>query len=140
MQGKGLVTAFGIAVALICLYQLSFTWLVSSANGKADKYANNKVASLTSINKEQKDAELERARRRYLDSISAKPLLNLGFTEITYDYAKSQQLNLGLDLQGGMSVVLQVSMEDLIRNMANGSTDPAFVKALADAKANQYFF
>ncbi|MBP6663805.1 MAG: protein translocase subunit SecDF [Chitinophagales bacterium] len=137
MQGKGLVTAFGIAVALICLYQLSFTWLVSSANGKADKYANNKVASLTSINKEQKDAELERARRSYLDSISAKPLLNLGFTEITYDYAKSQQLNLGLDLQGGMSVVLQVSMEDLIRNMANGSTDPAFVKALADAKANQ---
>ncbi|HNI44516.1 MAG TPA: protein translocase subunit SecDF, partial [Chitinophagales bacterium] len=131
MQGKGLITAFGSIIALICLYQLSLNFFVSNTESKADKHAQSKIGNVT--DETQKKTETERFRRAYLDSVGNKSII----PGVSYDYAKAHQLNLGLDLQGGMSVVLQVSMEDLVRRMANGSTDPSFVKALADAKKAQ---
>ena len=73
MQGKRLVMVFGIAVALICLYQLSFTFLVSGVEKRADAYAEKRAATAAGTD-EDRSKEFERARRTYINSISAKPL------------------------------------------------------------------
>ncbi len=137
MQGKGLVKLFGIALALVCLYQLSFTFFANRVEQKADNYATKKVAAQTFTSEQLKSEAAGAERRRYLDSIANKPALNLGIVKYSYNDLKDRRLNLGLDLQGGMSVTLQVSLEELIRSMANESTDPAFLQALKTAREQQ---
>lgn len=149
MQLKGLVRFFAIALILICLYQLSFTWIVrnheSNMEAKADtwlkQFANpdQKYPS----NKEQQSVytdslkELKKERlTRLLDSTKDVSLA-FGFT--TYRNAKEKELLLGLDLQGGMSVTMEVGLSDLLKSLANYSKDPVFTKALDKAvvrKAN----
>jgi SecD/SecF fusion protein len=75
--------------------------------------------------------------RFVLDSLSTKEIYNLGITKYTYQEAKEEQLNLGLDLQGGMNVVLEVSLDDLVRSMSNNRNDPALNLALEEAKKMQ---
>lgn len=70
----------------------------------------------------------------YLDSIATEPVYNLGVAKFTYKECKEKQLNLGLDLKGGMNVTMEVSVVDLIRSMSGNSTDPAFNKAMDLAK------
>jgi SecD/SecF fusion protein len=150
MRGKGLIIFFSIALILICVYQLSFNFVTQGIEGKAQSFAEQKVLlgkpmeSLVSGSAVQQTivrdslTELVRVQKqRYLDSLSDQTVYNLGFAQFNYQQCKDHQLNLGLDLQGGMNVVLQVSIEDLIRNLADNSTDPSFNKALDMASAQQ---
>ncbi len=147
MQLKGLVRFFTIALVLICLYQLSFTWIVrnhedamsdraeswvkANFGTPAQKYPNNKTArdsyadSLTTL-KKQRLAYL-------LDSTKTSNIGPFGLT--TYQSAKDKELMLGLDLQGGISVSMEVGLDGLIRSLANYSKDANFNKALNSAVA-----
>jgi len=73
---------------------------------------------------------------KYLDSISRENVFNLGFTSYTYNDVKDKQINKGLDLEGGINVILQISVKDILKGLANNSQDAVFNKALADASAN----
>jgi len=114
MKSKGAIKLFAIALTVVCLFQLSFTWFTYRAEQTAKEFANG-------------DAVKERA---YLDSIAREPLVNLGFKKFTYLECKERELNLGLDLQGGMNVTLEVSLGDLIKSLSNNNTDATFNKAI----------
>jgi len=143
MQLKGLVRFFAGALILISVYYLSFTFLVRNYEKKVAAQAQSDVTkSLPSAeqqypgNKELQAvysdslAELVKERRqRILDSTSNKEMAGFPWY-VTYDKAKEKELNLGLDLQGGMNVVLDVSVEDVIRALSGQSRDAAFNKAL----------
>jgi SecD/SecF fusion protein len=114
MKSKGAVKLFAIALTLVCIFQLSFTWVTNKVENEAKEFANG-------------DPIKERA---YLDSVARTPVYNLGVTQFTYLQCKERELNLGLDLQGGMNVTMEVSIGDLIRSLANNNPDPTFNKAI----------
>lgn len=123
MQNKGAVKFIAIALALVCIYQLSFTLITRREENKALKYATVDG---------QVDRKLE---SHYLDSISSEPVYNfLWITKFTYKECKEREINLGLDLKGGMNVTLEVSVIDLVNALANHSKDTAFIKAMDIAK------
>jgi SecD/SecF fusion protein len=150
MQLKGLVRFFTIALILICLYQLSFTWFVRNHESKYEKKAAAWVKNNFQTPEQRYPGDkalqeayadtlnIEKTRRlqRLLDSTkNDKIVFGLG----TYQYAKQQELMLGLDLQGGISVTMEVGLSDLIKALANNTKDPAFNAALGKAvqqKAN----
>ena len=117
MQNRGLIKFFAIIFALVCVYQLSFTFVANSIVSDAKAFAKGDTAK-----------EL-----RYLDSIG-KEEVYLGHT---YKEVTNNQINKGLDLEGGLNVILQISVKDVLKGLANDSKNPAFNKALADAKTNQ---
>lgn len=119
MQSKGAVKLFAILLALVCLYQLSFTFVTRSVEKDAKAFANGDPAK----------------EKAYLDSINSQPVYPL--LGLTYKKCKENEINLGLDLKGGMNVTMEVSLVDLIRSMANNSNDPTFNKALENAQAAQ---
>lgn len=121
MKIKGAVRLFAIALALVSLYQLSFTYITNSVEKEAREYANG-------------DAQKE---RQYIDSISREVVYNLGIIKFTYLQCKERELNLGLDLKGGMNVTLEVSLEELIRGLSNNNPDPLFNTALDSASKIQ---
>ncbi|HCT24149.1 MAG TPA: protein translocase subunit SecD, partial [Chitinophagaceae bacterium] len=150
MQLKGLVRFFAIALILICVYQLSFTWIVKSHEkelaAKADKWMKNLPSAeqkypgdkdLQALYADSLNAMRNDRLKRLQDSTKDTKIGPFGLT--TYRNAKEKELLLGLDLQGGMSVTMEVGMDGLIRSLANYSKDPAFNKALDEAvrlKAN----
>jgi SecD/SecF fusion protein len=117
MQNKGVIRSFAIIFALACLYQLSFTYISSAVNQDAEAYA-------------QGNAELQQA---YLDSMRNEVVYDIGLDEFTYAEVKSKELNLGLDLKGGMNVILQVSVRDILRELVKEPSTPIFKQALAGA-------
>lgn len=121
MQSKGLIKFFAILFALVCIYQLSFTFVANKVKADAKAFAGN------DLTKEVK----------YLDSIGREKVFNLGFASYTYNEVKDKQINKGLDLEGGINVILQISVKDILKGLSNNSQDPVFNKALADATANQ---
>lgn len=121
MKSKGLVRSLVIAFALVCIYQLSFTLVSSRVESKARKFAGG-------------DPVKEKA---YLDSIADQKVYNLLVKSFTYQQVKEQQLNLGLDLQGGMNVVMEVSVSDVVRALSNYSKDASFNKAIEMATERQ---
>jgi len=122
MQNKGLVVVFAVLFGLVSLYQLSFTFITNKVEGEAEAYASAKY----SANEPEARAETE---IKYLDSVANDPV----FMGIDYKAAKEKELNKGLDLKGGINVILQVSVEDILRGLANNSKDPAFNMALENA-------
>lgn len=123
MRNKGFVAVLTIVVTLLCLYYLSFTFISRGVQKDATAYATNANGQVD-INKKQ----------AYLDSVWNKPVYNfLGIKEFTYKEVKSSEISLGLDLQGGMHVTLEVSPVDIIRSMSGNSQDSAFLKALQRA-------
>jgi len=142
MALKGLVRFFAIALILISLYQLSFTFIVNNFEKKQKARAERFVKSnYASASAEVKDSAYKATYRRYVDSLKDKPLLDIPilYSNLTYQKAATQELNLGLDLQGGMSVTLEVGLDGLIRSMSNNPKDSTLNKALAkanDLKAN----
>ena len=120
MQGKGVTKFFAILLAAVCIYQLSFTWVAHKVEGDAKAYAKG-------------NATKEKA---YLDSISSKPVYPL--LKHSYQYCKSRELALGLDLQGGMSVTMQVSLRDLIVTLSGKNTDVVFTQALDKADIDSH--
>ena len=152
MQLKGLVRFFAIALILICVYQLSFTWIVrsheSDMEAKADKWLSAYYPQPESKYPNDKELqalyadslkEIKRIRlQRLLDSTKDTKIGPLGLT--TYRSAKDEELMLGLDLQGGISVTMEVGLDVLVKSLANYTKDAAFNKALDAAvaqKANQ---
>jgi SecD/SecF fusion protein len=147
MQLKGLVRFFAIALILICVYQLSFTWFVRNHEGEMETKADMWMKRFPTPeqqypgNKELQSAyadslkEVKKQRlQRLLDSTKDS---KLAFGLTTYRNAKEKELLLGLDLQGGMSVTMEVGLGDLIKSLANYTKDPLFLKALENANARK---
>ncbi len=134
MQLKGLVRFFAIALILISIYQLHFTLVVRNHEKKQESKALAFVkANFPNADTETKDLEFNRRFRRLLDS-TKDVTVTYGITgEISYQKAKEQELNLGLDLQGGMSVTLEVELEGLLRSLANNPKDAALNNAINEA-------
>jgi SecD/SecF fusion protein len=122
MQNKGFIRFITVIFVLACAYQLSFTLATKLTERKAAQHAAT-----------YPEAEREAARVAYLDSVSNKPVY-LGFT---YRQSQERELNLGLDLRGGMNVMMQIQVEDVLRAMSGGSNDPVFTGALAEARTRQ---
>jgi SecD/SecF fusion protein len=122
MQNKGAIRLFAILIALICLYQLMFTFQANQTEKEARAYA-----------KGDKQKELA-----YLDSMSSEVVYNLlGIRKYTFKEVKELQLGLGLDLQGGMNVTLEVSVVDLVKSLSNYSKDSTFTAAIKLATEKQ---
>ncbi|WP_300285622.1 protein translocase subunit SecDF [uncultured Alistipes sp.] len=121
MQNKGALKLLAIALAIACAYQLSFTFVTQRVEKKAAEYAAGDAV------KEQ----------NYLDSVKAETVYNLGFIKFNYKECKEKEINLGLDLRGGMNVMLEISVEDVLRALSNDSKDPVFNQALVEAREAQ---
>jgi SecD/SecF fusion protein len=139
MQSKGAIKFFAIAFALVCLYQLSFTFISSRVERKADAYAHQEETRLLAQRLADGDELLEaylydsiaKARERYfLDSMSTQVIYNIGIRKYTFQETKERELNLGLDLRGGMNVTLEVSVVDIIRALSGNSRNPVFLQAI----------
>ena len=129
MQNKGLIKVFAILFGLVCIYQLSFTFIANSVENDAEEFAEQRIGEGV----ENFPQVRETVQQRYLDSIGNEEII----AGITYETAKDRELNQGLDLKGGINVILQISVEDILRGLANNSTDPAFNRALAEADRAQ---
>jgi SecD/SecF fusion protein len=117
MRNQGFTKLLAAAFALICIYQLAFTWKVKSVETSAKTYAKG-------------DYQMEQA---YLDSISSEAI----YFGYTYKECKDQELNLGLDLKGGMNVTLEVSVGDILKILSNNSVDATFNEAIFTANKKQ---
>ncbi len=129
MQNKGLVKIFAVLFGLVSLYQLSFTFKANQIEANADEIAAQKFPN----DPEKRNAE----EFRYLDSLNNQEVFNMGIANYTYDEVKEKAMNLGLDLKGGINVVLEISVKDILKGLANYSKDPVFNKALDDASELQ---
>lgn len=119
MQNKGAIKFIAIALALVCVYQLSFTYVTKQVEKNAKAYAKG-------------DSKKE---FHYLDSVATETAYNfLWVRKYSYKECKERELNLGLDLKGGMNVTLEVSVVDLLKSLSNYSTDPSFLKAIEMAQ------
>ncbi len=117
MQSKGAIRFIAIAFAIVCLYQLSFTWKTHQIENRAKDFAKGDSS----------------AEHRYLDSMKSEAVYNMFIQKYTYSECKEREINLGLDLKGGMNVTLEVSIPEIIRALSNNSPDPTFNKALSNA-------
>lgn len=126
MRNKGVVIVLTIIITLLCLYYLSFTFVSVRVGRDAVKHATDKKGSL-SLTKKQV----------YLDSLWNLPVYNLFGAEYTYKEVKENELSLGLDLQGGMHVVLEISPGEIIRGLSGNSQDPALLSSLQAAREKQ---
>ncbi|MDH6312631.1 SecD/SecF fusion protein [Parabacteroides sp. PFB2-10] len=117
MQNKGFVKVFAVLLTLVCLFYLSFSFVTGYYNNQAVKYANG-------------DPALE---SQYIDSLSTQKVW-LGYT---LKQCREMEITLGLDLKGGMNVVLELNVPDVIRSLSNNNQDPNFNKALDNAYARQ---
>ncbi|AFU69378.1 protein-export translocase membrane protein SecDF [Psychroflexus torquis ATCC 700755] len=125
MQNKGLIKLFAVLFALVSIYQLSFTFIASNVETEAEIFAESEIPESV----ENFTQERNNAAEQYLDSIGNESI----FAGISYNTAKGKELNKGLDLKGGINVILQISVGDLLKGLANNSKDPAFNQAIADA-------
>ena len=147
MQLKGLVRFFAIALILICLYQLSFTWFVRSHEKAMDEKAQAWMKRFPTPeqqypgDKEKQaiyaDSLAEVKKERVLRLLDSTKETKLAFGLVTYRSAKESELMLGLDLQGGMSVTMEVGLDGLIKSLANYTKDANFNKALDNAVARK---
>ena len=126
MQNKGLIKVFAILFGLVSLYQLSFTFLANKVEDEANVYAESKVSD----NDARKKANLE---RKYLDSVANKDIINLGIAQYSYNDVKDKEMNLGLDLKGGINAILQVSVKEVLKSLSNESKNEVFNNALTAA-------
>ncbi len=136
MRLKGLVWFFTIALILISIWELSYTWVVRSYEGDVRAQATRLVAKQSSgLSPEDRDALIDARTQRILDSTKEKVIYPLLGT--TYQKAKEAELNLGLDLQGGISVTMDVALDGLLKSLSNNSQDPQLLKAIEAAKVQK---
>ncbi|QOI97168.1 MAG: protein translocase subunit SecDF [Flammeovirgaceae bacterium] len=126
MQNKGFVVVLTVVIAALCLYYLSFTVVSTRVQRNAIAYATD-ANGIVDLGK----------KVAYMDSVWNKPVYNLFGVEFTYKEVKDNELSLGLDLQGGMHVTLEVSPVDIIKGLSGNNKDSAFVKALIKAQQKQ---
>ena len=130
MQNKGLIKLFAILFGLVSLYQLSFTFLATKVEDESVVYAARKVTG----NDARQKAAFE---RKYLDSVANDNILDLGFAKYSYNDVKDKEMNLGLDLKGGVNAILQVSVKEVLKSLANDSKNIVFNNALNAADERQ---
>ena len=122
MQNRNVISLFAILFALVCLYQLSFTWIANGVEEDAKAFAQGD----------------EVKERLYLDSVATESVYSfIGLKEYTYNECTAREINLGLDLKGGMNVTLEVSVVDVIRALSNNSKDATFNAAIVAALEKQ---
>ena len=136
MQSKGAIRFVAILLLLASLWQLSFTLVTQIQENKAEKYAENKAVAAMESAEFSKVAEADKAfyldsirkdeNRWYIDSISSEKI----YFGYTFKDVKSKAINLGLDLKGGMNVMLQVQLKDLVKALGGNNTAPEFAQAL----------
>ncbi len=173
MQNKGAIKIFAIALALVCLFQISFTIVTMNVEKKATRFAftteteqeaaieakgqfamDNFGLPFDSLTAEQQSQVLnnpklsllqdlkyqvlaEKKRANYLDSMSREVVYNILIRKYTFRECKEREINLGLDLKGGMNVTMEISVADIVRGMSGNSKDPVFNKAIEMALAMQ---
>tara|TARA_B100000963_G_scaffold361715_1_gene398906 strand:- start:29246 stop:32191 length:2946 start_codon:yes stop_codon:yes gene_type:complete len=125
MYNNGLVKTFGILFTLVSIYQLSFSFITNNIENKAKSFAESKVL----ISDPEYFSLKDKFESEYLDSIGNISILGV----TSYNDAKGKELNKGLDLKGGINVILQISVKDILRGLSDNSKDPLFLKALEDA-------
>src|SRR5215217_972862 len=142
MQYRGpsriLISVFTILLVLYSIYMLSFTWVVRGHKRKYESKAKQYVAvTYPNANQIVKDSVYKARLKRLLDS-TKDVTVHYGTTgAISYQQAKENELNLGLDLQGGINVTMEVELSGLMRSMTNNSKDPNFLKALDNANTRK---
>ncbi|MFB0937756.1 MAG: protein translocase subunit SecDF [Urechidicola sp.] len=127
MQNKGLIKLFAILFGLVSLYQLSFTWLANSVEKDAKEFAISKSGDNV--------RDVHKFEKIYLDSIGNDTIVP--FANLTFNDIKDKELNLGLDLKGGINAILQVSVKDILMGLSNDSKNPVFNQALTAATLAQ---
>ena len=140
MQSKGAIKFVAILLAIACIWQLSFSLVTSIQEGKAESYAQKAVETFKQSSEYANVPDVDKAfyldslakneNRRYIDSISSEKV----YFGYTYKDVKAKEINLGLDLKGGMNVMLQVQLEDLVSALAGENKTPEFTKAISLAK------
>ncbi len=147
---RGVIKFFTWVLIVVCLIQLSFTFLAQSVERKADKYAASavKVTEPAGLSPAQEVlfrdsvAEVTKTyRRNYLDSVAGLPIINVwGLKDFyTYKFCRDHSLSLGLDLKGGMSLIMEIAEDDVMRKLAGpvGARDAQFKQAIVNAKKAQ---
>ena len=140
MQSKGAIKFVAILLAIACIWQLSFSLVTSIQEKKAESYAQNAVEAFKQSSEYANVPDVDKAfyldslakneNRRYIDSISSEKV----YFGYTYKDVKAKEINLGLDLKGGMNVMLQVQLEDLVSALAGENKTPEFTKAISLAR------
>jgi SecD/SecF fusion protein len=133
MQNKGLVKLFAVLFGLVSIYQLSFTFKSNQIERNAKEIAISKVADTEDDYRAKRSNE----EANYLESIATDTVFNIGIAKFTYNEVKEKTMNLGLDLKGGINAILQISVKDILKGLANHTTNPVFNKALDDASELQ---
>ena len=126
MQNRNVIKIFAIIFAIVCLYQLSFTWV---ANGVED----DAVAYAADFNEDEREVK----EKFYLDSISSEQVYDIVLTSYTYAECQQREINLGLDLKGGMNVTLEVMVVDVVKALSNQNKDETFNAAIANTLSAQ---
>ena len=130
MQNKGLIRLFAILFGLVSLYQLSFSFFTSKVENEAKEYAKSRGDL-------DNGRELAKLEKKYLDSVNNLEVINLGVSQYTYNDIKDKEMNLGLDLKGGINAILQVSVKEVLISLSNDSKSLVFRKALKAADEAQ---
>ena len=130
MQNKGLIRLFAILFGLVSLYQLSFSFFTSKVENEAKEYAKSR-------GNQNNGRELASLEKKYLDSVNNLEVINLGISQFTYNDIKDKEMNLGLDLKGGINAILQVSVKEVLISLSNDSKSLVFRQALKAADEAQ---
>lgn len=152
MQNKGAISFFAILLALACLFYLSFSWITrsveSTARATAEQIASKPEITELAKKRANGNAEIEKAfldsvrlkaERTFLDSVRKLPVdFPLYSYVFTYEDCKDHEINLGLDLKGGMNVTLEVSVADIIRNMSAKPDDAKLNLAIGKARVREH--
>ncbi|QXP77945.1 MULTISPECIES: protein translocase subunit SecDF [Winogradskyella] len=144
MQNKGIIKLFAILFGLVSIYQLSFTFKAGQIEDTAEAAAIAKYADTEPDYQSKRNVE----ELRYLDSLKTSKIkvgdnfepievYNLGIAQYSYTEVENNAMNLGLDLKGGINVILQISVRDILKGLSDNSKDPIFNKALDDAEELQ---
>ena len=120
MQNKGVIKLLAVLLAIACVYQLSFSFATRRVEKKAAEYAATYPVELQ-----------DKMEQQYLDSIQNLPVYSLGIVDYTYKECQEKEINLGLDLKGGMNVMLEVQQGDVLKSLSDDSQDPKFLEALS---------
>jgi SecD/SecF fusion protein len=129
MKNNRSAIGFSVVLAIACLFQLSFTWKVQSFETKAQQFAEKQ---------QKKGLNYGKAYRSYIDSLGSREIIyDLGIANYNYFECKQREINLGLDLRGGMNVILEVDKGAIVKGMANDPSDADLLKAIAQANEDE---
>ncbi len=135
MRNRGAIILLSVLLAIISLYYLSFTFVVNKVEGDAEEYAqayvdNGNYGNLTDADR---NVLIDKQKKAYLDSVDNQVVYRL-IRKYTYKDCKERELNLGLDLKGGMNISMEISAEDVLLSLARDNNDPALQAAIENAR------